>query len=120
MTLLILHFDEELTGYPYWTSGKFNDSAKEWQWSSTRRTIDSDRLYSPVTLRNEEDAKDKCVVFNYLYSFDRSRGFVARFCVTYGYRFIGYMAIRTLPTRPHTNSALLCQFGPGSELGPNS
>ena len=32
---------------------------------------------------------------------------------------LGYMAIRTQRTRPHTNSALFCQFGPSFDPRPN-
>ena len=78
----------DLKGYAYWTSGKYNESATEWQWFSSKKPLVFDNLRSNFARAKEkEDVLNKCLLSNYMEEGYLSAGFATRYCASFGYRF---------------------------------
>nr|CAH0111476.1 unnamed protein product [Daphnia galeata] len=78
----------ELKGYAYWTSGKYNESATEWQWFSNKKPlVFGDLLSNTEQVKDKEDVLNKCLLSNYIEEDYLSGGFASRYCASFGYRF---------------------------------
>lgn len=81
-------FLTELKGYAYWTSGKYNESATEWQWFSNKKPlVFGDLLSNTEQVKDKEDVLNKCLLSNYIEEDYLSGGFASRYCASFGYRF---------------------------------
>lgn len=81
-------FLTELKGYAYWTAGKYNESATEWQWFANKKPIVFDDLSSNTEqVKDKEDGLNRCLLSNSIEEDYPSGGYASRYCASFGYRF---------------------------------